>query len=247
MKILKAFLLSFSLGAVLCANSIAQEKCEEQIRYFTISGTAEVRVKPDRVTMLVGIAERSADLSASKNKMGEVIKSIIAYSKKKGIEEKNIQTSHIEINPNYSYDNDDYTLRLTYYDVNQLLSIILNDVNLYNQFIYDLLDMGVNTVRDIQFTSSEMRKYRDQTRLQAIQAAKEKAQLLADATGIKLGPIVNVSEDNYVYPVYRGGMMANSSQNISFDSGGGEADEGGAAAGMIPIKTTITLTYQLLD
>jgi len=247
MKFVKTLLFSFMMSQMLLLNAYAQKQCEEQPRYFSISGTAEVRVKPDRVTMVVGMMERSTDLSASKNKMAEVMKAIIAYSKQKGVEEKYIQTSHIAISPNYRYDNSD-RLKLVYYEVNQSLSITLEDVDLYDQFIYDLLDMGVNTVSDIQFSSTEMRKYRDQARLQAVAAAKEKAQLLANAAGVKLGPVVNVTEDNFVSPAYRMGAMGiNAVQNISFQSHDSGEGDSGAAAGVMPIRATVTLTYRLLD
>lgn len=251
MKILRSLLLSFVCLISLHSQSYAQVQTSIQnaYQYFSISGSAVVRVKPDRVSLTVGIHERSLNLSDAKINMAHTMNDVIAFCKRNGVEQKNIQTAKIQINPEYRYGNEN-DIELKYYDVQQSLTITITDVDKYNEIVYGLLDIGINTIDNIEFYSSEARKYRDQARLNAIQAAKEKASLLTDAVGIKLGRIVDVLEEGgYAsYYMQRSRMMMNS-QNVYQAPSSDNVDKDGmeSAAGMINVSSTVRLTYKILD
>jgi uncharacterized protein YggE len=128
-----------------------------------------------------------------------------------------------------------------------MFTITLDDISKYEKIIYPLLDMGINTVSSVEFSTSELRQYRDKARIAAIKAAQEKAKLLTDAAGIKLGKPVNISENSGLYrPMWgRGGM--NLSQNVSqnYSQSSGIEEGGGVSAGMVSVSAAVTITYEL--
>ena len=254
MRFLHAFIFSCVLG--LSAQTLAQALPPavqpgnglNQPFYFDVSGTAEIRVKPDRVTMTLGVHERSQNLNEANRKMSEVINAIIDFCKQNHIDESNIQTAYIQIHPQYRYSEIGLSQQ-QYFIVQQSLTVTLEDVDQYNQVIYGLLNLGVNTVENVHFWSSEAAAYRNQARLNAVEAAKEKAVLLAGAAGIRLGPIVNVAEDSNLMGVYRSphAMSANSSLAMHQEGfGGSGADNAVSVAGMVSVHATVRLTYQVL-
>jgi uncharacterized protein YggE len=115
----------------------------------------------------------------------------------------------------------------------------LEDITKYEKLIYPLLEMGINRVESVDFSSSELRKYRDEARLAAIKAAQEKAKLLSGAAGIALGKPVTLSESQNSYTPYR-----NAAQNVSFEMGDMGEMSGSMAAGMISINVTVHITYE---
>jgi len=231
-------ILALLLCAVTARAECAANTCAKQT--FGVSANAEIYVKPDRAHLTLGVSDRSKDLPAAKERMGEVLRKAIAFCKANGIADKHIQTSYISIRPDYRYDDENQANLLRYYDLTQTFSVTLENPDKYETILYALLDMGINTVQNISFTTSELRKYRDEARLAAVKAAQEKAKLLTGAVGIKLGRVINIHENqSYGYPAQR------MSQNVAaapmdFD-GAGE----GFALGTIPVRAEVTLLYEL--
>ena len=89
----------------------------------------------------------------------------------------------------------------------------------------------------MEFYSSEIRKYRDEARLAALQAAQEKAALLARAAGIKTGQIKALEE--MPSPVYYL-SASNAVQNLS---GGGT--DGELGSGLISVKASVSVSYEI--
>ena len=100
--------------------------------------------------------------------------------------------------------------------------------------------MGGVTLR-----TSKLRQYRDQARIQAVKAAKEKALALAGELGAKVGKAHSMTEGSHDYPVY-GYNAANMSQNMSIGMGGGEGAASPAfEAGAISSSATVTVAFVL--
>ena len=149
-----------------------------------------MKVKPDRVVFGVGVITRSADLMEAKKKSFDAVKKAIEYCKKAGIAEKNIKTDYINIQPEWK----NYEKLESTYVVEQNLSIILDDVSKYEEMITELLKTGMNNVGYVDFQTTELKKYKNESRKLAIEAAKERAEFLAGETGITLGKIINISD-----------------------------------------------------
>jgi len=102
----------------------------------------------------------------------------------------------------------------------------LRDINQADDTLLAALKSGANEVQDVQFYTSELRKYRDQARSLAVGAASEKAGALASAGGAQTGCVLNISENIYTqyYGSWRGGReTALWAQNVSQNASTGQA------------------------
>ncbi|WP_424245255.1 hypothetical protein Dip510_000286 [Elusimicrobium posterum] len=244
---MKKLAIVFLALTLLAGIGFAKEK-----ERFSVNADAEVRIKPDRVTITFGVNESEEVLKTGKDRMKKVVGEALAFCKKNGVKDKYIQTENIYISPRtkrkYEHNNRKYPdgVDVIYYDFNQTFTVTLEDLTKYDTILYGLLDLGINKVENVNFYSTQMRKYRDEARLAAIKHAQEKAALLTGAVGIKLGKVVNISEDSY--QSYWGGYrnaMSNVSQNMVQNYGGGDEEATDLAAGMISVKAKVTLYYDL--
>ena len=114
------------------------------------------------------------------------------------------------------------------------------------------LEAGANQVINVEFYTSELRKYRDQARELAMKAAKEKAQALANAAGAEAGCVLNINENSWSY--YNGWWygrnqnmwMQNTVQNTAPGAGsGGSAGDEPISLGQISIKAEVGATFGL--
>ena len=116
------------------------------------------------------------------------------------------------------------------------------------------LGAGANQVVNVQFYTSELRKYRDQARDMAIKAAQEKAQALAKGVGAEAGCVIHINENTW--SSYYGGwygrsqnlMTQNVSQNVAPAAGSGDgsvSDDGPVSLGQISVQATVDVTFGL--
>jgi uncharacterized protein YggE len=61
----------------------------------------------------------------------------------------------------------------------------------------DLFSIGFNNIGNVQFSVGNLAAIKRQVQLDAIKAAKEKAQAFANELNVELGPVVNFSEQNF--------------------------------------------------
>ena len=210
---------------------------------LTVNAEAEVRVQPDRAALALSVLRRTTDLRKGRETMENTMADIEKYLREQGTKEKNFKIRQIRITPLYR-DAAAYSASAInasdaqmWYELEQSFTLTLEDPAQYESVLYALLERGVNRVEGVEFYSSEIRKYRDEARLAALQAAQEKAALLAGAAGIKTGKVKKLEEMSS--PVYFL-SASNSVQNLS---GGGP--EGELGSGLISVKASVSLSYEI--
>ena len=102
-------------------------------------------------------------------------------------------------------------------------------------------------MNNVEFRTTNLKENRYKVRKMAIEAAKEKAEFLTNEIGIKLGKIVNIGETvNNPANSFSRNNYANVSQNVvQFDTGGTE--DSTLALGMLSLKVTVNLTYEIVE
>jgi len=216
----------------------AQEQCSKP-RVISVTGTAEVQVAPDEVTLRFGSESEDKDLNIAKAMHDKRMKKIIAVAREAGVEAKDLQTSALRIGPDYS---EEKVPKLLGYEVSQSLSITLRDLSKYERLMTDLLLAGVNRVDGVDFTVRDAKKYREESRAKALKAAKEKAIAMANEVGQTIGKPWEITE--YV-PSYGGGLANNYSSNFSTERALVQEDQSTVAPGQVSIRSSVRVSFQL--
>ena len=227
----------------------AQPACDTG-RSVQVSGTAVVNVVPDRVLIQLGVQSNGTTVAEVQNANSTAIRKVIQALHAQGIPDKDIATDWYVIDPLY----DDYdSLYIKGYRINNLVGVTLREVGKTSSLIATALQAGANQVVNVEFYTSELRKYRDQARAMAMQSASEKAAALAGAAGAKAGCVVNISENSWSY--YNGGWggsnaslwTQNAVQNANPGASGGASggDDGPVSLGQISIQAQVGVTYSL--
>jgi uncharacterized protein YggE len=169
-----------------------------------------------------------------------------------GVQSKDISTDRYTIQPVYK-EYDDLTIKG--YRIDNVVAVTLRDVDKTSAVIAAALEAGVNQVLNVEFYTSELRKYRDQARDLAAKAAKEKAQALAQGAGTDTGCVLRISEDSWSY--YNGWWYGrnqnlwtqNTVQNAAPSSNAGNSgvpdDDGPVSLGQISVQAKVDVTYAL--
>lgn len=222
-----------------------------EVPKITVQGEAVVYVKPDKILLTFGIETwDKEDILAAKKKNTEILKKVSAVLKELGIPEKDVQTDYLSIEPRYrdGYRREEF---LGYF-VRNTLVVTLQQPEKVEHLITDLLQVGVNYIHGIEFHTTEFKKYREQARTLALQAAKEKAEKMAGVLGQSLGDPLQIQENyssSWYYSSWSGwgygrgqSMAQNAVQNIPAESA--EMTET-IALGKISIRAGVSVTFQL--
>lgn len=244
MKKSHVFLISLGILAIAAIAIIAvimADKVNNQDR-FSVVGSGTVYAKADIANLQVGLktgtkktaAEATADSTSKMNEIVAVIKGL-------SIEDKDIKTSDYNLNPVYNYTNDKGQ-ELVGYEVTQNLTLKIRDLSKIGDIIAKTTEKGANQVGNISFTIDDEYELKNQARELAIEKAKEKALLIADQSGMKLGEIKSVYEnsDPIISPV----MYSNAKMDSQSSMGGGLTSPT-IQSGQNEIKVEVTLIYEV--
>ena len=235
------------------ATETASRSACDASRTIQVSGTAVVNVKPDRALIQLGVQSNGRSAKEAQAKNTVTINKVTKALKALGIESKDIATDWYTIEPLYEdYD----SLYIKGYRIYNIIEVTVRDVDKANDAIVAAFQAGANQVVNVEFYTSELRKYRDQARAMAMKAASEKAKALAQTAGADTSCVLNINENTSSY--FNGwgwwwsrygnnqNQYQNSVQNIA--PTGGESptsDDGPISTGMISIRAEVSATFSL--
>lgn len=223
-------------------------------RAIQVSGVAVVNVNPDRALIKLGVQSNGKSAKEAQKRNSDTITQVVNALKKLGVETKDISTDWYTVVPLYE---DYHSLHIEGYRIYNTVEVTLREVSKANDAIVAAFSAGANQVVDVQFYTSELRKYRDQAREAAMKAAREKAEALSSAAGSDVSCVLSISENTqsnfnyggwwwYGYNSNSNIMTQNVVQNVeSGGSGPSSLDDGPLSTGQISIRAEIFASFGL--
>ncbi len=183
-------------GALLAAPALAQVIPPATI---SVTGEATVSVPPDLAEIGGGVtseAKTAREASEANNAaMGKVLQAL----KGAGIEEKDIQTARLSLQPQ-SAPNRSGPSAIAGYRASNRVTIRVRDVTKVASVIDTLVGAGANEIGGINFVVSQASKLLDEARERAVADARRKAEIYAKAAGVTLGAPLSISEEGNSAP-----------------------------------------------
>ncbi len=193
---LTAIGLPLAAASLSAAPALAEET--KLPRVMTLTGHGEVRQAPDTVTVSAGVTTQGATAAEALSANTAAMTKVMETLKAGGIPDKDIQTSNFSVQPRYDYNNN--PPKLEGYDVSNSVTVTLHDVAALGGLLDKLVQAGSNQINGISFGIEKPDQALDEARKAAAADARRKAEVYAAATGVKLGPIVSISEQQAYTP-----------------------------------------------
>ena len=201
---------------------------------MTVQGMGVVTVNADYATISLGVREVSGDVMSAQGLVNDEIASVIEALKSVGAGEGDLSTTGIGIYPNWSYD-DNGEESICGYTAYNNVNVPLTDMDKVGAYIDAAFAAGANSLDYVEFSAKDTSEAADQALVLAVESAKQKAQTLADAAGVKLGGIVEITD----------------TANVSYDYGNGdafamrEAADKGAGTEVLPSRQQVNATVYI--
>ncbi len=171
-----------------------------------LGGHGEVMAAPDTAYVTSGVTSQGATAKEALDANTADMTQLIGVLKAAGIDPLDIQTSGFSVNPNYVYTDDKdaqgYQLppKIAGYTVTNSVTVHVRDLKILGSVLDQAVSVGANTINGINFAVEDPSKLYDEARKAAFADAKGKADLYAEAAGVGLGAIENISESSGYTP-----------------------------------------------
>jgi len=223
-----------------------------------VSGAAEIYAIPNEVLVSASIDSRGKTVMEASEENDKLVQSVKIFLKKSGVEDRYIRTEYLSLRPEYPQTVQKYavqdgslpksayaqktdgeeadSLKPIGYTAVRSFSIVIRDVTKFETIYQGMLQLGVNRIDGVQFRTSDLRKLRDQARLDAVKAAREKASAMASELGVSLSGVKLIEENNSRISPF-------GSNSARMDVPG--AEESSSTGGEIAISASVRVVFFL--
>jgi uncharacterized protein YggE len=204
---------------------------------ITVTGTATTHVAPDEATFSLTINTTDSIMSRAKKVNDEKTAKILDAVKTEGINDGDIKTTFNFFNETYDYNTKSDNRKKVYQSSIQL-SFVLKDLAKYDEVAYKLIDLGVSNTNTI-FGYSKEGTVKEQLRGEAIKDADQKAHAFAKASGVHMGKIFQIvdqeSSNTFLGGFFKADAMEYPPQTTNT-----------AVKGQIEISASVRVSYSIM-
>jgi uncharacterized protein len=203
---------------------------------LTVTGQGAVSAAPDEARVAVGVTTQARSAAIAMRDNGQAMAAVMARLAEAGIAAADLRTTALSLQPVWEYGSSrDGTQRISGFVAANMLDVRVRDLDALGGVLDAALGDGANTLGGIAFAIADDRALRDAARRAAVADAMARAQVLAEAAGVTLGPVIEISEGGGGRPVPFARMeMA-------------MADSVPVAPGEMSIEAQVTMTWAIAE
>ena len=164
-----------------------------------VSATGEVSRIPDVAIISAGVVTRQPTASAAIQENAARMERVLAALKRAGVPDRDVQTSSINLNPEYRYQ-ENQPPQLNGYTASNQVSVRFRDIRNSGRILDALVAEGANQINGPTLTIDKPETALDEARTQALATGRARADFYARALGKRVVRLVSVSEGGGNYP-----------------------------------------------
>lgn len=204
---------------------------EMQPPRITVPGEATLGVAPDLARVRAGVISEGRTAREASDTNKKTMTAVMTAIRSAGIAEKDIQTSRYSIQPIYDQGRP-VPGAFKGFQASNNVTIKIRDLDKISEVIDRTVAAGANSMGGVEFLVADPSKMLDAARADA----KRKAEVFAQAAGVKLGSALTVTEQSsgFQYP------------QLYMRAAAAQPGETPVAAGEMTLRASVTVSYELL-
>ena len=159
-----------------------------------VNGEAQLTAAPDLVVVTLGVTTQGRGVAEAREQNASRMQAVIDAVKRSSTPSPEISTTRFAVTPQYDYQERRNPPRITGYNVSNQVTVKLAAIDKISDLLDAALAAGATDVGSLEFTLKDSRKLRMEAYEEAVRTARSKAQALAQAAGVQLGPVHLIRE-----------------------------------------------------
>jgi len=164
-----------------------------------INATGEVTRVPDIAIVTAGVVSRSTTATGALQDTADRMQRVIAALRRAGVEDRDIQTSNVSLNPEYRYPANQ-SPQLVGYTASNNVTVRFRDIRSSGKILDVLVAQGANQINGPSLTVDKPEAALDEARAKAVAIGRARAELYARSMGLRVVRVVAVNESGGSYP-----------------------------------------------
>ena len=150
-----------------------------------------------------------------------------------------VETFGYNLFPEYSSRSQPGEVRaITGYRARNNIRVVFQELDATGRVLDEAVEAGANRISDLRFEASDTREARLQALAEAVGYAREEAETMAEAMGVRLGPALEVTGGSAQPPPAPGGPFL-----VRYEA----APTTPVEAGTLTVSATVSITYRILE
>jgi len=210
------------------------------MRTLKVQGKGHISVKPDIVRLSFNVKAENLDYGACLNALNEQVERLRQSIFASGLEITNLKTSSYDVRVMTEYE-DEQRIFLGYSASHRMHIELPVDKDILNKVLSNIAQDYSGTEINISFSVKDKDSLRKKVLAGAVRTAMENAEIMASASGIKLGKIIQMSYGWSEVHIYE--------HDFSIEAMRAEAPyfEANIEPEDISTSDVVTLVYELTD
>ena len=206
----------------------------EESGRLTVTGEGRVAVAPDMATVRFGVTVREKTAQAALAAASRAMEKVLARVREAGIAPRDIRTDALSLSPLWSERGSGQTRRITGYVAGNQLTVRVRDLPSLGGLLDAVTASGANTFNGLSLALSDPGPALDEARRRAVADAMARARLYAEAAGVRLGALLELSETGGLAPPVRARQMAMAAEAVP------------VAEGELVVRAGVTMVFAIL-
>jgi len=202
----------------------------------TVSGHGETNVPPDIAQVTIGVDVTKATLQDAQQEATTRANQIIDTVKAAGVAAQDIQTINYNVSVLTNTGKDADRTEVKGFEIVNQVQVTVRDIAKLGELLDAVVQAGANAIDGVTFTVDDPTEAARQARIDAVADAHAKAEELAAAAGMTLGPVVSIAEGTAppaITPIAADAEVAMKAAPVPVEIGSNT------------VSVDVTLTYQL--
>ena len=216
--------------AVPCTTAVTENNASK----LTVQGDGKVSASPDMVTIVLGVETQNASAAGAVQENAGLMNATINALLDAGIAEKEIQTSSFSLTtmPQDQPKTASEKPKAPVFLATNQVTVKLNNTTDVGRVLDAAVSAGSNSIQQVSFDLRDPSPQNDRAMTLAIENAQRQAEVAANAAGVKLGRILELTEGyGFVAPTAKSALFANVATPIQ--------------PGELEVSASVTVIYEI--
>ena len=227
-----------TLVAIFILSTIINLNAQNKPPSIEVFGTATIKIVPDKMNWNVQVQVDMDDVKEAKYQNDISVSRVLNILDEEGILSKDIQTGGVRISKRYRPYGDEKK-----YTVTNDIWFTVYDIGKYDNLTEELIEIENVYIKQTNLASTKAIETREQARTDALNAAKDKAEKMAETLGMTVVEPLLIQEQPWSsYTPNFSNVLSLSTTNI-----GNVNSESIFSEGTISISTRVMVTFKLVN
>ena len=165
---------------------------------LVVSGDGLAQADPDFAVVRLGATVQAEDAGEAQAQVNAIMQKALEAVKGLDVDEKRVRTTGLSLYPVYDNnprpDQQNGEPRIVGYRASNVVCVELDDLSKIGNVIDAAIDAGANELQGVDFQLKDDAEAKSTALREAVASARMKAEVLAEAAGMKLGDLIAISE-----------------------------------------------------